>query len=353
MSKQALFALALSFCLILASCAPAAVPTSQVTASPTEPQVQPTAALETSEETELAPVKVAFIAGDVLTDMSWFQAQYDALKGMEEKGLIELATSEKVSDADTERVIRDYVNSGYDLIIAGSYNFGDATLKVAAEYPDVAFSWSGGTNTVAPNVTEYDPPFCEGYYLVGLIAGKMTKTNKVAFVGAFTNPVTVAIYEAFVAGAKSVNSNIEGMVAYSGDWNDVSKARETAMALAEAGVDYFSASGQGPALGAVKAAQEKGALATGYVNPDFYKLAPETIVTTVVWDPTPVFTEMVHRVQEGTYRYEYFKYSIAEGAISLAPYHEWDSKIPQEVKDIVNQATNDIKSGKLVVAGCK
>ena len=207
-------------------------------------------------------------------DHSWNEAGYQAVQALGKKG-VKIAFSENVKDADAARVLRQYCEQGFEMIVAHSFSFQDATFQVAEECPKSNFAWGGGIQRMAKNVADYDQPFYEAAYPIGVLAGHMSKTGVLGALYGFDIPVCHAMGEALLAGAKTVNPNAKLITTAVGDWVDVAKAKEAALAQKDAGVDFWIECGEGPALGAIEAAKEKGGYVTGYVG-DMTTNGPDT-----------------------------------------------------------------------------
>ena len=178
-----------------------------------------------------------------------------------------MAFAESVADADVARVMRDYVDQGFNVIVAHSFSYQDAVFEVAAEAPETNFAWAGGIGQTAQNVSDYDQPFYEPAYLVGILAGHVSKSGHLGALYGFDIPVCHAMGEAMLAGARTVNPEATLTVTAVGDWGDVAAAKEAGLAQVDtAGVDYWIGCGEGPTLGSIEAAKEKGGHATGYVG---------------------------------------------------------------------------------------
>ena len=222
--------------------------------------------------------------GRVLTgpwqDHSWNEAGYQAVQALGKQG-VKVAFSENVKDADAARVLREYCDQGYEMIVAHSFSFQDATFQVAEECAKSNFAWGGGIQRMAKNVADYDQPFYEAAYPIGVLAGYMSKTGVLGALYGFDIPVCHAMGEALLAGAKTVNPNAKLITTAVGDWVDVAKAKEAAVAQKDAGVDFWIECGEGPALGAIEAAKEKGGYVTGYVG-DMTSNGPDTVLVNLV-----------------------------------------------------------------------
>lgn len=280
-------------------------------------------------------------------DNSWNEAAYNAAMALKDQG-VEVAIAESVEAGNAERIIRTYSDMGYKMIIGHSFDFGDPIFTVSEEYPETYYAWGGGINQGSANVSDYEQPFYEAAYPIGIIAAHVTKTGKLGAIYGTDIPVCHSMGEALLAGARSINPDIELISTAVGDWVDVAKAKEAALAQYDLGVDFWIECGEGPALGVIAAAQEVGGYATGYVG-DMTENGPSVVLINLIWDLEPMFTQMLTDVREGTFDGEYYLFGVAEGAMKYTINESIADVIPQEALDKASQAMEDIKSGKLVV----
>lgn len=298
-------------------------------------------------EVDLSEGSLALILTGPTDDNSWNEVAYTALKALEEQG-VRTTYAERVPNPDTERLMRELVDDGYQMIVGHSFNHQDAAFTLAEEYPDVNFAWGGGIGRTAENVADYDQPFYQVAYLVGIIAGHVSETGKLGAIYAFDIPVCHAMGEAFVLGAQRVNPDAELLSTASGDWYDISKAKEAALAQAEQGVDYWVTCGQGPTFGSIEAAKEQGGYATGYVG-DMTEAGPDVVLTNIVWNLKPMFENMVRTTLAGTFDGPYYEYGIPEGALELGVNPELADVIPAEAMEEVEAVQAQIASGEFEV----
>ena len=328
-----------------ATAVPQAQPTAAPAAQPTAaPAVQPTAA---SAAAATGAGSFAILLTGPRQDFSWNEAGYQATQALGKKG-VKIAFSENVQPADAARVMREYCDQGFEMIVAHSFSFQDATFQVAQECPKANFAWAGGIQKMAKNVADYDQPFYEAAYPIGILAGHMSKTGTLGALYGSDIPVCHAMGEALLAGAKTVNPNAKLITTTVGDWVDVAKAKEAALAQADAGVDYWIECGEGPALGAIEAAKEKGGYVTGYVG-DMTSNGPDTVLVNLLWNLEPMFTKMLDDTHKGTFDNPWYRYGVAEDAMQLKYNDALKSKIPPEAIKAADQAMADIKAGKLKV----
>lgn len=341
-SRQWFTALAavLMISLLLSACGGAAT-TVAPTAAPA------TTAAPAATQAPAEQFKMALVLTGPPDDNSWNEAGYNAIKSLEAEG-VKVAYSESVADADVARVLRQYADQGYQMIVAHSFSFQDGTFQVAGEYPNVNFAWAGGINRTAKNVADYDQPFYEAAYLVGIVAGNVSKSGKLGALYGFDIPVCHSMGEAMLLGAKTVNPNATLIQTAVGDWVDVAKAKEAALAQADAGVDYWIECGEGPALGSIEAAKERGGYVTGYVG-DMTENGPDTVLVNIVWDLKPMFTQMMNDTKSGAFNAPYYRFGVKEGALKINVNPKLTDKVPQAVLTQIDQAIKDIASGKLQV----
>ncbi len=328
--------------LVLTGCAPAAAPT-QAPAAPAA--AEPTAAPAAPAAADKG--SLAVVLTGPWDDNSWNEAGYTAAQELGKQG-VRIAYSENVADADAARVIREYADQGFQMIVAHSFSFGDAAFQVASEFPNANFAWGGGIKKMAKNVADYDQPFYQAAYPVGVIAGHMSKTGKLGAIYGADIPVCHALGEALLAGAKTVNPDATLIMTAVGDWVDVAKAKEAALAQADAGVDFWVECGEGPALGAIEAAKERGGYVTGYVG-DMTENGPDVVLVNIMWDLLPMFTKMLDQTLDGTFDNPWYDYGVPQGALKIKYNDALKSKIPAEALAAADKVYGEIQSGAFVV----
>jgi basic membrane lipoprotein Med (substrate-binding protein (PBP1-ABC) superfamily) len=274
----------------------------------------------------------------------WVNQIHVALLQAKKEFGIEYTWSESVKAADFARVLHEYAQGGYDLIMGDSFGTERITRRVAKEYPKVAFVFGSGLGPAEPNFSVFDNWIHEPAYLSGVIAGKLTKSNVIGTVAAMPIPEVNRLSNAFCGGAKAVNEAVKCKFSFIGSFFDPPKAKEAALAQIEAGVDVIYAE----RFGVIEAAQEKGIAAIGNMS-DQSSLSPETVVTSVVWDMWPTVKQVISLVKAGVYTsqdFGQFSFMGKQGSY-LAPYHAWDEKLPAEVKQLVVERRQDILDGNL------
>ena len=292
-----------------------------------------------------AKTKVAAIY-TVPFEQQWVSRIHKALKAAEARGEIEYKATENVSNADYERVMREYATGGNQLIVGEAFAVEAAARKVAKDFPKVSFLMGSSGKVQAPNFSVFDNYIQEPAYLSGMVAGGMTKSNKIGMVGGFPIPEVNRLMNAFMAGAKEVNPKVEFSVSFINSWFDPPKAKEAAFAMIDKGADVMYAE----RFGVSDAAKEKGKLAIGNVinTQDKY---PETVISSALWNMEPTIDRALKLVKDGRFAAEeYGQYSMMKHKGSeLAPLGTFEKKIPADVVSKVMAKEKAILSGQYTV----
>lgn len=333
--------------MFLAACGgatstPTAVPTVESKAPTTAPATAPAAA-----GPDLSGLKFAVITSGPKNDNSWNEAAFLGVEAMKADGA-QTAFSESIAEGDEGPVLREYAAQGYNMIVAHGFGYQDGVFAVAGENPNINFAWAGGINHTSTNVADYDQPFYQAAYPIGVLAGYMSKSGTLGALYGFDIPVCHAMGEAFIAGAQSVNPNAKLLTTAVGVWEDVGAAKEAALAQADAGVDFWIECGEGPSLGAIEAAKERGGYVTGYVG-DMSENGPDVVLGNIYWNLEPLFLKMLEQTKDKTFPNTYYQMGMKEGSVQVVLNKALESKIPAEAMTAMNKVIADIQSGAFVV----
>ncbi|VWX63131.1 Nucleoside-binding protein [Burkholderiales bacterium 8X] len=279
-------------------------------------------------------------------EQQWVGRIHKALKAAEARGEIEYKATENVANADYERVLREYATGGSQLILGEAFAVEAAARKVAKDFPKVSFLMGSSGKPVAPNFSVFDNYIQEPAYLSGMVAGGMTKSNKIGMVGGFPIPEVNRLMNAFMAGAREVNPKVEFSVSFINSWFDPPKAKEAAFAMMDKGADVMYAE----RFGVSDAAKEKGKLAIGNVI-DTQDKYPETVVASALWNFEPSADRAIQLAKDGKFTAEdYGVYSTMKHKGSeLAPLGTFEKKVPAEIVAKVKAKEADIRAGKFAV----
>ena len=335
-------------------------PPTPVTTMTTPATTPPTTAVTTVPATTsvTAPVttpvgrkyKMAVMLGGDETDAGF---SYMAIQGaytIRDKYGWEIDISRTIPYVDGPRVARDYAHRAYDLVWAQGGQFQDQIYGVAPTFPNTYFVQVPGWETPPPNTAALGPAFqVNGHYLAGVLAGKMTKTNAVGCIYGAWLPYLSMEFWAFKAGVESVNPSAKVYARVTGAWGDASLGYQIAKSLIQTKhVDIIVQIADLTGRGIIRACQEFGIMVIGTVA-DQSVLAPEATLTSIMMD-TPGFMEMiVQSIMDGTFKDKFAGKLVDVDISSLAPFHNFEQAVPQEVKDLLKQTDDAIKNGTIVV----
>jgi basic membrane lipoprotein Med (substrate-binding protein (PBP1-ABC) superfamily) len=292
-----------------------------------------------------AKMKVAAIY-TVPVEQQWVSRIDKALKAAVARGEIEYVFSEKVANADYERVMREYAEKGNTLIVGESFAVEAAARKVAKDYPKVSFLMGSSGKPQAPNFSVFDNYIQEPAYLTGLIAGGMSKSNKIGLVGGYPIPEVNRLMNAFMAGAREVNPKAQFMVTFINSWFDPPKAKEAAFAMIDKGADVMYAE----RFGVADAAKERKVLAIGNVI-DTQAQYPDTVVASALWNMEPTIDAALKAVKAGKFKaedYGHFSMMKHKGS-ELSPLGTFATRVPKPILDKVAARQREILAGTFTV----
>jgi basic membrane protein A and related proteins len=292
-----------------------------------------------------APLKVAFVYLGPVADGGWtYQHNLGRLALEKQFGeRVQTTYIENVPEtADAERVIRQLAAKDYAVIFATSFGYMEPTLKVAKLFPKVRFEHATGYKT-APNVVTYQGRSYEGAYLLGVLAGRMTKTNILGYIGSFPIPEVIRNIDAFTLGARSVNSKIHTKVIWVDTWYDPGKERQAAEASIAQGADILCQNTDSPA--AVQVAEEKGIYAFGW-DSDMAKYGPHAQLTANTENWGVYYIDEVKSILDGSWTGDrQTRSGIKEGVVVLTPLNR---AVPADVARQFESKKQAISAGSLL-----
>lgn len=255
---------------------------------------------------------------------------------------IRLLQAENIPDADAERAMEGLARRGAKLIFAASFGFLDPALNVARRFPDVKFEHPGGFR-IAPNLGTYWVSTPESFYLMGIAAGSMTKTNKLGFVVALPVSFFLANINAYHLGARSVNPSVETRVVFTGTFLDPGKEATATNALLDQGADVMAMIVDSP-ITVTQIAERRGAFTVGYHFIGLQKFAPKGWISGTGFTWGPLYTRIARQVIDGTWKSERKFYNVDCDCLAIAPF---GPAVPDRVGWAVKAAKQAIISGQL------
>ena len=285
--------------------------------------------------------KVGFIYVGPVGDLGWtYEHDQGRLAVEEEFGdLVETVYQESVPEgADAERALTQMALGGADLIFTTSFGYMDPTINVAAKFPDVKFEHATGYKR-AENVSTYSARFYEGRAVIGHIAGKMTKTNRIGYIASFPIPEVIrGINSAFIH-ARKANPDVEFSIVWVNTWFDPAKEGDAAQALVDQGVDVMMQHTDSTAPQAV--AKDAGIYSFGQAS-DMATFAPEPRISSIIDDWAPYYIARVAAVMDGTWESTDTWDGIGPGMVEIG---EMSEVIPAEVRADAQALSDSIAAG--------
>ena len=289
-------------------------------------------------------VKVGVIYINPTNDGGWSQAHANGFKAAVAAigaDKVELKEMESIPDNDaqkTETALKQLAEEGCQIIFATSYGYMDTVEKVAKEYPNIKFEHCSGYKT-AENLATYFGQIEQPRYLSGIVAGMMTKSNKIGYVAAQKIPECIRGINAFALGVRSVNPDAEVQVIWTNTWYDPQVEKEAAISLIDAGCDVLTQHQDSTAV--QTAAQEKGVFGIGYDNPMYSEAIKDAYLTAPIWLWGSYYQTRIQAVLDGTWKTGEYWGGMKDGIIGL---DTMTALVPQDVQTKVNSLVDTMKS---------
>jgi simple sugar transport system substrate-binding protein len=265
------------------------------------------------------PVKVGFVYVGPIGDYGWTHGHEIARKAVVEHFGDQVDTTfvENVAEGpDAERVIRQLASSGNQLIFTTSFGFMNPTVRVARQFPQVKFEHATGYQT-APNLAVYNARFYEGRAICGAIAGHISESGIVGYIGSFPIPEVVMGINAFTVAMHKVQPDAQVKVVWVNSWYDPGKEGDAAKALIDQGADIICQHTDSPAP--LQVAQERGVHGFGQAS-DMQAYAPQAQLTAILDIWAPYYIERVQAVIDGTWQTQSIWWGLKEGMVEMSPY---------------------------------
>jgi simple sugar transport system substrate-binding protein len=286
-------------------------------------------------------IKVGFIYVGPIGDHGWTYrhdiGRLDVEKHFGDK--VETVYLENVKyGPDSERAIRAMAKSGADIIFATSFGYMEPMLKVAKEFPNVKFEHATGYKR-SKNMATYGLRLYQARHVQGVIAGLMTKTNKICYVGAFPIPEVIREINTYYLGAKTVNPDVDIDIVWVNTWYDPGKEAQAADVMIAEGCDMVAQHTDSPAP--LQTAEKAGVLGFGQASNQF-KFAPKAQLTATIDNWSPYYISKVQAVIDGNWKTgDYFGH-MDQDVVQMAPF----TNMPDKVKAFAQKIKDSIKNGK-------
>jgi basic membrane protein A len=259
------------------------------------------------------------------------------------KGVTTTAFEQIPESAEVERVMERLINTGHSIIFATSYGYLDHAIRVGQRYPKLAFLHAGGLKT-SGNVGTYWADSDDGMYLAGMVAGAVTKTGKLGFVGAFQIPQLFRSINAFTLGAQVTNPKATTTVVWTGGWWEPQKEAEAVNAFADQRIDVIAEQVDSP-ITIAQTAEKRGVFIIGK-DVNVMDRAPKAWLTGVSWNWGPMMARLVEEIRAGKWKPSHVRGNLASGDAILDPF---GAAVPEPIRKNVLAVKADIVSGKKTI----
>jgi simple sugar transport system substrate-binding protein len=305
------------------------------------------AATSNAQAADKPPLKVGFVFVSPIGEAGWTYQHNQGRLAMERAlgSRVQTTAIEAVAEgADSERVMRDLAAQGHTLIFATSFGYLEPALRVASEYPGVAFEHAGGYKT-AKNLNTYNARYYEARYLAGLLAGKTSKSGVAGYVAGFPVPEVIQGINAFTLGMRAANPQAQVKVLWLNAWFDPARERDAALTLINQGADVLTNHSGSPAVPQAAQAhfKSKGVRVISYQS-DMRRFAPDAQLTAITHQWGAYYTRVAESVRKGTWQATPVWGGMKDGFITLAPFA---SSVPPDVVALVKAREADIVAARL------
>jgi basic membrane protein A len=288
-------------------------------------------------------LKIAIALPGSITDHGWSQAAYEALVQAKSKYGIEFAYTEKIKEPDQVEALSDYARRGYSLVIGHGGEFQDAVDRVASRFPETMFVVNNGLRA-GKNVATADFYFAQPAYVMGYIAGKVSKTGKAGVLAAQKFKFTTDSIKGFENGFKAARPDGKVLVTWTGDWDDVAKGKEAALNQLSQGADVVWPTMDRATIGALQAVKEKGAYSFGLYY-DALESWPDIILQSDILDVRGMMLNYIQIAREQGLEGRTYRYDMnTPEAVRIGSFH---AKVPSAVVREVQDLVARMKAGTL------
>jgi basic membrane protein A and related proteins len=292
--------------------------------------------------------RVALLTPGPVSDAGWNAAAYDGLQLIKRKLGAEVAQVQTTSPADFDDAFRDFGGRGFNLILAHGFEYTDSALKAGREFPHSYFVVTSGSSSSA-NVASLSFKIEQAAYVLGVMAGAMSKTGVAGVVGGIELPAIKVTFAGFGRGFLSARPNGRVVTSFIGSFDDVGAAKEAALAEISQDADMLFHDADAAGLGVFQAARTRHVYAFG-ANRNQNEVAPDVILASAVTSIPEAFLKIAEEVHDGHFRAGMIEFGMAEGMVRVVLNPRLQSRIPPPVLSRIKLAEQEIADGKIVVA---
>lgn len=291
--------------------------------------------------------RVGLVTPGSVADAAWNSGAYQGLREIADSLHVTVSNVEAGSPGAQEEALRSYAAQGYQLVFAHGFEFQGAAERVSHDYPATVFIITSGerqVGNVAPLVFRIE----EATYLCGMVAGGMSKTGKIGFVGGIELPPIKRGYEGWTRGARAVDPTIESRVIYLNSFDDAAAGREAAIQLMGLGVDMLHHNADAAALGLFQAVRDRPGIYVFGANADQHALAPGHVLGSAAIDLPRAMLLVAKEVHDGRFTPHVESFGLASGVVRYVPDPALAERVPAALARRVAAAADSIAAGTLI-----
>ena len=292
-----------------------------------------------AEDARAAPFKLAAIFPGPITDAHYNTLGYNGIQAVADAYQMEVAYSESVAVPDVDRVMREYIDDGFNIIFTHGSQFVNQTKELAAEFPNVIFiaEFDAAVEDAPANLWVIDRNFHTGFYAVGALAGQLNETGRIGYIGGLTLPFSYAEVHAMEQALSDQGmEGVELNPVWAGDFNDPAKARELAEAMIADNTDVIVGSlnlGMFGIFEAAKNADMPVKVIAKYTDKSSF--APDNYVTSILYDFEGPLTAIVGEIVDGATG-GYYPLGFDTGVALQTPLRNTDEETAANMETLIN-----------------
>lgn len=291
--------------------------------------------------------RVGLVTPGSVADAAWNSGAYRGLREIADSLHVTVSNVEAGSPGAQEEALRSYASQGYQLVFAHGFEFQGAAERVSHDYPGTVFIVTSGerqVGNVAPLVFRIE----EATYLCGMVAGGMSRSGKIGFIGGMELPPIKRGYEGWTRGARAIDPRIESRVIYLNSFDDAAAGREAAIQLMGLGVDMLHHNADAAALGLFQAVKEHPGVYVFGANADQHALAPGHVLGSAVIDLPRAMLLVAREVHDGRFTPHVESFGLASGVVRYLPDPALVGRLPATLAHRVAAAADSIAAGSLI-----
>lgn len=292
--------------------------------------------------------RVALVTPGSGADQAWNAGAYQGLQEVHDSLGAVISNVEAHTPAEQEEALRSYAAQGYTIVFGHGYEFQEPAERVSKAFPNTVFVITSGSR-VAGHVVPLEFRIHEATYLAGMIAGVLTHTGKIGFIGGMELPPIKLGYEGWRAGAMATHPGIDSRITYLNTFDDAAAGKEAALAMIHLGVDQLHHNADAAALGVFSAAKESPGVDVYGANGDQTSLAPDRVEASAVVDLPRALMLVSREVKQGHFVPHAESFGLKSGVIRLVINPALEAKWPAGLAERIAAASDSIAAGTLSV----